>query len=187
MVNMLSLWLPILVATALVFVASSVIHMVLGYHRRDFKGAPDEDGLLDALRGLDIPPGDYAFPHVGSREAMGSEEVREKWSRGPVGLMTLLPPRDPSDMGTQLIQWFVFCLVVSAFTAYATGLALGPGSGYMEAFRMSSTVAFGAYALAHLPRSIWYAQSWATTARNVFDGLVYGLLTGGAFGWLWPT
>ena len=187
MVQLTGLWLPILLATALVFVASSVIHMVLGYHRRDFRGVGDEDGLMDALRGLDIAPGDYAFPHAGSREALGSEELREKWGRGPVGLMTLLPPRDPSDMRTQLVQWFVYCIVVSAFTAYATGLALGPDSAYMEVFRVSSTVAFGAYALAHLPRSIWYAQSWGTTARNVFDGLVYGLLTGGAFGWLWPT
>ena len=25
-----------------------------------------------------------------------------------------------------------------------------------------------------------------TTIKNTFDGLVYGLLTGGVFGWLWP-
>ena len=186
MVHVPDVWMPILLAAALVFIASSVIHMFLGYHRKDFKGVADEDGLMDALRGLGIPPGEYSFPHVGSREAMGSEEVREKWARGPVGLMTLLPPRNPSDMGRQLIQWFAYCLVVSAFAGYVTGLTLGPGTGYMEVFRMSSTVAFGAYALAHLQRSIWYAQSWGTTARNAFDGLVYGLLTGGAFGWLWP-
>jgi hypothetical protein len=24
------------------------------------------------------------------------------------------------------------------------------------------------------------------TVKNVVDGLVYGLLTGGVFGWLWP-
>ena len=27
---------------------------------------------------------------------------------------------------------------------------------------------------------------WGATGRNMFDGLVYGLLTGGAFGWLCP-
>lgn len=185
MAHVPDLWMPILLAAALVFVASSVIHQVLGYHLKDFKGVSDEDGLMDALRGFGIPPGDYSFPHVGSKGAMGSEEVHEKWKRGPVGLMTLLPPR--REMRAQLFQWFGYCLVVSAFAGYVTGLTLGPGAGYMEIFRMSSTVAFGAYALAHLQRSIWYAQSWGTTARNTFDGLVYGLLTGGAFGWLWPT
>jgi hypothetical protein len=34
--------------------------------------------------------------------------------------------------------------------------------------------------------SIWEAQEWSTTARNVFDDLVYAVLTGGMFGWLWP-
>ena len=186
MVHVPSLWMPILLAAALAFVASSVIHMVLGYHRKDFRGVADEDGLMDALRGFGIPPGDYSFPHAGSKEVMGSEEFREKWTRGPTGFMTLLPSRGPSDMGTQLVQWLVYCLVVSAFAGYVTGLVLGPGTGYMEVFRMSSTVAFGGYALAHPQRSIWYAQAWGTTARNVFDSLVYGLLTGGAFGWLWP-
>ncbi len=48
------------------------------------------------------------------------------------------------------------------------------------------TTAFIGYALAHAQRSIWFSQNWGTTARNIFDGLVYGLLTGGVFGWLWP-
>ena len=33
-------------------------------------------------------------------------------------------------------------------------------------------------------RAIWYKQSWRVTGLNIFDGLVYGLLTGGVFGWL---
>jgi hypothetical protein len=35
-------------------------------------------------------------------------------------------------------------------------------------------------------RSIWYSQSWSTTLKSMFDGLVYALLTAGVFGWLWP-
>ena len=53
-------------------------------------------------------------------------------------------------------------------------------------FRLASTTAFIGYALAHAQRSIWFSQNWGTTARNMFDGLVYALLTGGVFGWLWP-
>jgi len=34
--------------------------------------------------------------------------------------------------------------------------------------------------------SIWYRRSWSTTLKATLDGVIYGLLTGGAFGWLWP-
>ena len=89
-------------------------------------------------------------------------------------------------MRDQLILWFLYCVVVSLFAAYVGGLALGPGEEYMPVFRIAAVTAFVGYALAHPQRSIWYSRSWATTGRSMFDGLVYGLLTGGAFGWLWP-
>jgi hypothetical protein len=34
--------------------------------------------------------------------------------------------------------------------------------------------------------SIWYKRAWGTSIRTTIDGLVYGLLTAGVFGWLWP-
>jgi hypothetical protein len=34
--------------------------------------------------------------------------------------------------------------------------------------------------------SIWYWRAWSLTAKVVFDGLIYAMLTGGTFGWLWP-
>ena len=49
MVPILSLWLPILLSGLLVFVASSVIHMMLPYHKKDYRAAPGEDGVVDAL------------------------------------------------------------------------------------------------------------------------------------------
>ena len=42
MVSLADLWLPILLSAVLVFVASSLIHMVLGWHRHDFKGSSRE-------------------------------------------------------------------------------------------------------------------------------------------------
>ena len=184
MVSAFSLWVPILVSGLLVFIASSVIHMLLPYHRKDYRGVPDEDGMMDALRG--VAAGDYFIPHAGSTEVQRSEAYREKARRGPVVFMTVLAEDRLFNMRDQLLQWFLYCIVVGLFTAYVTGLALGPGAEYMAVFRFASTTAFIGYALAHPQRSIWYSQSWGTTGRNVFDGLVYGLLTGGVFGWLWP-
>ena len=186
MVGVLALWLPILVAGVLIFFASSVIHMFLPYHRTDYGKVPDEDGVMDAMRGFNIPPGDYVVPSAGSPEALKSEEFRAKAHKGPVWFMTMLPAGDPFGMGAQLIQWFIYCVVVSACVAYLTGLALGPGAPYMVVFRFAGTGAFICHSLAHLQRSIWYKQKWSTTGKNVFDGFVYGLLTAGAFAWLWP-
>ena len=56
MVGVLALWLPILVAAVLVFVASSIIHMFLPYHRTDYGKVPDEDAVMDAMRGFDGSP-----------------------------------------------------------------------------------------------------------------------------------
>ena len=88
--------------------------------------------------------------------------------------------------GRQLVQWFAYCLVVGLLAAYVTGLALGPGAEYMAVFKIASTAAVMGYALAHAQDAIWTFQGWPATARSMFDGLVYGLVTGGAFGWLWP-
>ena len=186
MVGVLALWLPILVAAVFVFVASSVIHMFLPYHKSDWKPVPDEDGVMDALRGFGIPAGDYAIPHAGSSEVLRSEEFQEKAKKGPVLFMTVFPDGDPFAMGSQLAQWFVYSLIVGVFAAYIAGRALEPGADYHSVFRFAGCTAFVGYSLAHLQRSIWYKQAWSTTLKNMFDGLVYGLLTAGTFGWLWP-
>jgi hypothetical protein len=187
MVGILALWLPILVAAVLVFLGSAIIHMFLPYHRTDFGKVPDEDAVMDAIRGFNIPAGDYVIPCAeGDMEVMKSDAFKEKARKGPVWFMTVLPAGDPFAMGSQLTQWFVYCVVVGVFVAYVTGRALGPGAPYLSVFRFAGCVAFIAYSLAHFQRSIWYKQAWSTTVKNVFDGLVYGLLTAGAFAWLWP-
>ena len=36
------------------------------------------------------------------------------------------------------------------------------------------------------PESIWKGQKWSITLKFVVDGVVYGIVTGVTFGWLWP-
>lgn len=185
MVALTSLWLPILLSAVFVFVASSVIHMVINYHASDHKGLPDEDKILAAIKAAKVPPGDYMFPHCKSRAEMSSAEMQEKMKQGPMGLFTLLPPGGP-QMGTSLVLWFVYTLVVGVVTAYVTSRTLEASTHYLQVFRVAGTVAFLTYAGAEPVRSIWWKRSWVTTAKQVFDGLIYALLTAGAFGWLWP-
>ena len=185
MVSVLSLWLPILLSAILVFIVSSIIHMMLPYHRKDFGKLPAEDDVMDALRKFDIPPGDYVMPCAGSPKDMGTPEFTEKAKKGPVAFITMLPS-GTFDMTPALVQWFFYSILMGIFAGYVAGLALGPGAEYREVFRLTSTVAFAGYSLALLQGSIWYKHGWGFTLKTMFDGLVYAVLTAGAFGWLWP-
>ncbi len=185
MVAITALWLPILLSAVIVFIASSIIHMVLTYHRTDYGKLPNENRVLDALRGENLAPGPYLFPHAGTMKNMGTPEMQEKYKRGPVGLLTVLPSGAPT-MTKSLVQWFVFSVVVGVFVAYVAGRTLGPGAGYLPVFRVAGTVAFLTYAGSRAVDSIWAGLPWSNTVKNTVDGIVYGLLTAGVFGWLWP-
>ena len=187
MVPVMSLWAPILLSAVIVFVASSIIHMVLTYHRSDFAAVPREDEVMEALRKQNIPPGEYMVPRAPTMEAMRTTEFQEKVKKGPVLLMTVMPAGGlAAGMGPQLAQWFVFCVVVSVFAAYVTGRAVGPGAPYLTIFRFAGVTAFAGYTLAAWPATIWYRRKVSTSIKLTFDGLVYSLLTAGTFGWLWP-
>jgi hypothetical protein len=185
MVGITELWLPVVLAAVFVFIASSIVHMVLKFHKNDYDRLPDEDGIMAALREANLGPGNYSFPHVQDMKDFGSPEVQEKFKQGPVAFMNVLPNGAP-NMGKCLTQWFLYCVVVGVFVAYLTGRTLGAGADYLTVFRIAGCVAFIAYGLAEAIASIWKAQRWSTTARHMVGGLVYALLTGGTFGWLWP-
>jgi hypothetical protein len=72
------------------------------------------------------------------------------------------------------------------FAAYVAGRALGPGAEYLRVFQLAGVTAFAAYSLALLQQSIWFKKQWSTTLKSMADGLLYGLLTAGVMGWMWP-
>lgn len=184
MVTLTALWLPILLSAVVVFIASSIIHMALPWHAKDFRKFPAEDAVLDALRPFDLAPGEYVAPLAESMAQMNSPEFKAKIERGPRVMLTVRGGVD--SMPRNLALWFVYLIVVGIFAGYAAGLALAPGADYMIVFRATSTVAFAGYALALWQNVIWYARGLGYTLRTTIDGLVYALLTGGVFGWLWP-
>jgi len=116
---------------------------------------------------------------------MKSPAALEKYKQGPVGFMTIMPSGPPA-VPRFLVQWFIYCLLVGLFVAYLTAHAFPPGANYRAVFRVAGTAAFLAYGLGHLSDGIWKGQPWSMTIKEVIDGLVYGLLTAGTFGWLWP-
>jgi hypothetical protein len=186
MVSIVSLAIPILVAAVLVFIASSIIHMVLGYHKSDYKQLPGEDKIAAAMRAEGVAPGYYTLPHCLDPKEMAKPEVMEKYNQGPVALVTVAP-NGPPAMGRLLGLWFAFALVISVFAAYMASRTLDAGVDYLAVFRIAGTTAFLGYAASEPVASIWKAQPWSITCKHVFDGLIYALLTGGVFGWLWPS
>ena len=185
MTGLLTLWLPILLSAVLVFVVSSLIHMLTPWHQSDYPKLPNEAQVMDALRPLAIPPGDYFVPRPSSREDMRSPAFAEKVKQGPVVVFTVMPG-DTMSMGRNLVLWFLYCIVVSTFAAYIAGRALPPPTPYLHVFRFAGATAFIGYSAALWQMSIWYRRAWTTTIKATVDGLIYAGLTAGAFGWLWP-
>ena len=179
------LWLPVLLSSVFVFVASSIIHMFTPWHKGDYRKVPNEDGVMDALRPLAIPPGDYMMPRPSSPADLKSPEFLEKRNKGPVMIFTVLPS-GPMAMGKQLLSWFAYSCVIGVFAAYVTGRALPVGAPYLQVFRFAGTITFVSYSLALWQMWIWYSRALGTTIRSTIDGLIYALLTAGTFGWLWP-
>lgn len=182
---LITLWLPIVLSAVFVFMASSVIHMATPLHKNDFKLLGNEEALLTSMREAGVAPGHYMFPMAHSMKESGSPEMVAKYNLGPVGFMTILP-NGPWAMGKNLVMWFVFSLIISIFTAYLASLSLAPGAHYLAVFRVAGAVAVLGYAFSHFSDSIWKGLSWSITAKHLFGGLIYGLLTAGTFAWLWP-
>ena len=183
MVPLLDLWIPVLVSAIAVFFASSVIHMALKYHRKDFLGLPQEEAMRAALKGTG--PGQYMFPYCSDMKDMRTEAMQKKFVEGPVGIVTL---RDPGmiNMGPLLTRWLVYCIFISLVAGYVGHATLQAGTEYLKVFQVVGTAAWLGYAGSTISQGIWQSRPWSTVGKDMFDGLVYALLTAGVFGWLWP-
>jgi hypothetical protein len=185
MVGLSALWMPIVLSAVFVFVALVLIHALLGWHKGDMAAVPGEAKVMETLRGLNVRPGDYRFPYSNSTEEMKGPEFGEKMKQGPVGMMSIRPSGDIA-MGKMFGQWFVYSLFIAVLAAYVTGRARGPGAPFLDVFRVSGAVAFCCYVVADWQNWIWWGRSTRFTVTNSLDGIIYALITGATFGWLWP-
>src|SRR5258705_2600799 len=185
MTALTALVLPIVVSAVAVFVVSSIIHMTPLWHKTDYPRFASEDRVLDALRPISIPPGDYLMPGPANPAEMRSPEFQEKLKRGPAVLLTVMPPWSGSMAGN-LSQWFVYCLVVSVFAAFIAGSPIPPGApAFTTVCRFAGTPSFLGYTLGPSQISIWYRRSWAMTLKSTFDGVIFSLVAKAGFTWVW--
>ena len=185
MVPLFHLWLPILLAAIFVFLASSLIHMAFKWHNSDYRKLSNEQEVREAIRKGDPAPGQYVLPYFGDMKAMQSPEAQQKFAEGPVAMLYLKACGVPK-MGPALLGWFFFSVVISFAVAYLTSRTVPPGSPCLQVFRVAGTAAFLAYAGNAAQAAIWMGKPWRSAAKEMLDGLIYGLVTASAFGWLWP-
>jgi hypothetical protein len=182
MVPLSALWLPVLVSAAFVFIASNVLWMALPFwHRSDYGKLPEEKAVLDALSST--KSGQYIVPCADWRKL--TPEQRTEMQRGANALMLVRNP-GTFNFGKTLTLWFLYTVVIAIFVGYVTGLARPFGTKYIEVFRVAGAAAVLAYAFRTVGDAIWYGKPWKVVIKEMIDGIIYSLLTAGAFGWLWP-
>ncbi len=184
-VGLVDLWLPILVSAVILFVASFLAHVVLPFHKKDFKGVPNEDAFLEHVRTSDIKPGAYFFPYCTScKELSENPDLKKKFEAGPHGIMYRWAGM--GSMGANLVLTFLFYILVGIFVGYITSLACAAGTDYVTVFRVAGATAVSAFVLGKLPHDVWFRRPLRNVLVDVIDGVVYALLMAGTFGWLWP-
>jgi hypothetical protein len=185
MVSLAQLWLPIVLSAVLVFVVSSLVHTVFKYHNSEYKKLSNEDEVRAAINRGSPGPGQYIIPYVIGASDFKSPGVAEKLTEGPVGQLILRRPGLP-NMGSFFGQWFVYVLVISILAAVVAAHTVAVGAGHGFVFHVVGLVAFLAYAGSQAQFSIWAGQPWSSTLKNIFDGLLYALVTAETFSLLWP-
>lgn len=178
------LWLPILVSSVVVFIASSIAWTVSPHHKKDVQKLPDEEAVTTALQQANIPPGTYMWPNACSGEEMKSEAFQVKYEAGPWGTLNILPAKPSMPRNLSLV--FLFYVVVGVFVAYITSEARAPGAGFGPVFQVAGATAVLAYCAGAIPNAIFFGKPGRFVLTDFIDGLIYGLLTGLTFALLWP-
>tara|TARA_R110002126_G_scaffold121369_5_gene262879 strand:- start:9048 stop:9620 length:573 start_codon:yes stop_codon:yes gene_type:complete len=184
LVQLIDLWMPIVLSTVAVFFISFLMWMVFPHHRKDWARTTDEDGLIKTLGDQKLKPGQYNFPHCGDPSAMKDPVWMEKYSKGPKGFLVLMPD-GPPNIPQSMIKSTIYNLLVTICVAYVATIGLTVGDP--DVFRMTATVAFLSFGAALGWGPIWFGRSIRSTMMELFDALVYGLVTGAIFMWLWPS
>jgi hypothetical protein len=180
-----TLWLPVLVSAAAVWIASAIAWMVLPHHKSDYAGFSDEARVAEALRKQTPKPGQYVIPYCADMKERRTPETMKKYQDGPVAMITVVP-NGPPAMGKSLVFYFVYCVFVSFLTAYVARHTLAPTTPHPFVLRITGACAIGFYALGNVPDSIWMGRPWSATVKSVIDAIAYGMITGVVFMLLWP-
>lgn len=184
-VSIIQLWLPILLGGVFCWITSAIFHMVIKHHNADYKAISNEAQVADAIRAGNPAPALYSMPHCKDMKDMADETMQNKFSQGPVAMITVFKNGMP-PMGKLMMQQLLFFILGCLLIGYVVALALPVGAEYMSVFRMVMVTSFLTFGWGLIPYSIWYGHPWSNSLRFLIDALVYAAVVAGTFAWLWP-
>jgi hypothetical protein len=169
----------------LVFVASSLIHMVFKWHNAEYRKLGNEDAVRAAVRAGNPTPGQYVIPHCLDMKDMSTPEMQQKFVDGPIAFLTVRPSGAPR-MGGALGQWFAFAVLVSVIIAYVAFKSLPEGASFYQVCRVVGAMTLLAYGAGSMLQGIWMGKPWSSVAKDILDAVIYSVLMALTFAWLWP-
>ena len=181
---LIDLWLPIVVSTIVLFFASFAAWVILPHHFGDKKKLAHEQEVMNLVKDLKIPPGNYMFPYADNKAEQGSAEFQTRYQAGPRGCLDVYAS---ADMRLNMVLTVLFFFVTSAVIGYITHFVFqisGPdGETFMNVLRVAGTIGMLTHGSSGVLNNIWFKRrSWT----DVLDGIVFGVLIGLIFAALWP-
>ena len=92
MTPFMSLLLPIVLASAAVFILSMIVHLAMPWHKSDYGNVPNHDAAIAAIQSLNLAPDDYAVPNPQLPGGAKNPNFMTDFERGPTFHMTVIPP-----------------------------------------------------------------------------------------------
>jgi len=184
MVSFVQVLIPIVAAAVAVFVASSLIHMLLKWHKPEYRKLPNEDEVRAAVRAGGAGAGQYIIPYCSDPKEFQDPAMAQKLIDGPVGVVMLRQPCMPK-MGPMMGGWFALNLAVAAIAGFLACSTLPEGAG-MAAAKLAGGATFLAYGAGAISNAIWWGKPWSAALKELGDAFIYGVASALAFAWLWP-
>jgi len=178
------LWLPVLIGAVAVFIASSIIWMALPYHKADIRFLPDERAFDEAIKPLDIAPGLYMFPNCASASEMKSDAFKERFERGPWGIITIMPAKP--NFGLNMLKTFLSYLVICTLIAYVAGSTIPAGAEYLHVFRVCGACGLLGFCTGGLAGDFFLGKPTRFVITGLIDGVMFTLILAGVFASMWP-
>ncbi|WP_339721586.1 hypothetical protein [uncultured Paraglaciecola sp.] len=182
-VSVTELWLAIVLAGLLTWVASALVHMLIKYHNADYKALANEEDVSAALAEKHLKPALYTLPYCSDMKTMGEAHMQKKFNDGPVAMITIMPNGMP-PMGKLLTQQILFFIFGSFLIGYLASLSIVVNAEFMTVFRHVFIASFLTYGWAQIPYSIWMGPPWSNCIRYMLDALIYAAVTAGTFSYL---
>jgi len=170
-----------IVGAVVIFIVSSIWHIVLPFSETGFHVLPHEEVLHTALRLGITDPGIYMFPGMDvTKQNDPAEQKRfaDKFRQGPTGLIIFQPGGKDFSFPKLLVNQFLFQLMAAFVVSLLLAMSAAAMPNYLERVLFVALVAVFGSLVIDLPYWNWYGFP----GNYTFEHLCEMLLTWGTTG-----